>query len=183
MAWKFLNNPDPDRSRLELCLLAGILLVQYWAQVFNMGEVYGGGKVISASILFGPMLGLIFPWIAALVTFFLRKLLPSNRTKKTSLKESYAYLAHALRPLAIMGTIQLIELVFFGESAFHYKWDVFMVLKTVLVVGALVLWFLYTRRLLEGWKLWPAMASVSLLSGFSISFLIFWGIFGLPMVS
>ena len=183
MAWKFLNNPDPDRSRLGLCLLAGILVVQYWAQIFNLGEVYGGGKVISASILFGPILGLIFPWIAALATFYLGKLLGPSGHEKPTLKITYAYLVHALRPLLYMGILQLIELVFFGESAFHYRWDVFMVLKTVLVAGALALWYMYTRRLLGGWKLWPAMASFSLLSGFGISFLIFWGIFGLPMVS
>ena len=183
MAWKYLDNPDPKRDRLGLCLLAGIMVVHYWAQLFNLGEVFGAGKVISASLLFGPLLGLLFPWVASLVTFYAAKLLLAKDTERPKLKKVYAFLVHSLRPLLFAGLIQFIELAFFGESAFHYRWDVFMVLKTLLMAGFLVLWFLYTRRLLGGWKLWPAMASLSLLSGFGISFLIFRGIFGLPMVS
>ena len=182
MVWKFLHNPDSNRSRLGLTLVAGIAITHYWAQIFNLGEVYGGGKIISASLLFGPMLGLLLPWLASMTQFYLGKYLLASNQKFPRLRKINSFLTYSFRPLTWLMVLQVIELSFFGDTPFQTQWGIFLILKTLLVLGTLFLWFWYSKRLGESVKLWPLNAFLSLLAGLGIPYLIFWGVFGLPMV-
>ncbi len=183
MLRKYLNNPDLSKQRLGLTLVAGIMIVQYWAQLFNLGEVYGGGRIWSASLMFGPLLALIFPWIATLTYYYGRKFLLGAARINFGYKQAYAFLTYALRPLVWFGFVQLVELTFFGETPFYAQWDFFLVVKTLLILTTLVLWFFYSRRLEEGRKGWPIFAGVSLIVGLGVAIFLFWGIFSLPMVA
>lgn len=183
MSWKYLHNPDPNKQRLGLTLLAGIMFVQYWAQLFNMGETYGGGRIWSASLMFGPFLGLILPWIAALAFYYGRKLLPGTSQTGFTYQTAHSYLTHALRPMKWFVLVQLFEFIFFGEGVFLAKWDIFLVLKTLLILATLSLWFFFSRRLDQGRKGWPIFAGVSFVLGLGVAIFLFWGIFSLPIVA
>lgn len=181
MSWKFLHNPEPNRHYLGLCLVAGILIVLFWAQIFNLGEVYGSAKVISGSLLFGPLLGLILPWIAALLHIFSAKLFAGTSDKPLKFKTAYSFIGHSLRPMKWLGLVQLIELVFFGDEAFFFKWDFFFVAKTIIILATIALWAFYSKRLQNTRKEWPVIAGLSIALGMGSAILLFWGIFGLPM--
>lgn len=181
MSWKFLHNPEPNKHYLGLCLVAGILIVLYWAQVFNLGEVYGSAKVVSGALLFGTLLGLILPWIGALVHVYGLKLLPGTSEKPLKFNKAYSFIGHSLRPMKWLGLVQLIELVFFGEEVFFYKWDFFFVVKTMIILATIAFWFLYSKRMQNTRKGWPVMAGLSICLGMGTAIFLFWGIFGLPM--
>ncbi len=183
MSWKYLNNPDLSHQRLGLILVTGIVVVQYWAQLFNLGEVYGGGRIWSASLLFGPLLALIFPWVAALTYYYGRIISHGPEKVSFNYKMAYVFLTFAFRPLLWFGFVQLFELTFFGENPFSAKWDFFLVVKTLLILATLVLWFFYSRKLEKGRKGWPIFALVSLISGLGMAIFLLRGIFNLPIVA
>lgn len=48
-----------SRIRLLLIFLGGILLIQFWADIMNLGDNHPIGKIMSVSLLLGPILGLL----------------------------------------------------------------------------------------------------------------------------
>jgi hypothetical protein len=59
-----------QQSDVELsgAIAAGICMVLLWADIFNLGQRYDPGQLMSAALVGGPILGLLFFILSSLIT-------------------------------------------------------------------------------------------------------------------
>lgn len=61
-----LAQPEKPRPRLLLVFLAGILLLQFTADLLNLGDAYPVGKIMALSLILGPLAGYLVVSLGAL---------------------------------------------------------------------------------------------------------------------
>lgn len=75
--WLFHQSEKPRRRILQI-FLAGIILLQFYADLFNMADTYPTGRVMSASLIMGPVAGLLLAVFGAFFMMALGCLLDSG---------------------------------------------------------------------------------------------------------
>ena len=79
---RLFEQAEAPRMRLLQIFLAGIILVQWYADLFDMGDSYEVGKVMSLSLILGPVAGLLLAVFGALFMVNMGCLLDTGHVSK-----------------------------------------------------------------------------------------------------
>jgi hypothetical protein len=143
---ELLHSTAPKISVLP-SLLGGILLVQWWADLANLGGRFAEGQILAASLIAGPPLGLLLAILSASsVLLFGRLLVHADRAVGFAQRlrnggPSWGRLIvigfriGGLWP--VLGLVMLIELVLGDARQFfpNEGSNLVLILKTLLVLG------------------------------------------------
>lgn len=173
-------------------LLGGILLIQLWADLFNLATKYAPGQIMALSLIVGPILGtLLAMTLTTTKTAFGRIfLLPAaGRTLPRRLQTgghtwSRNLVVHfnCAGPFIPLALIALVEFWIDNGAQFFpaQGHTIFLVLKLTCFAYYLLLWFSAFKAAYRAQGPWFALASsLALLSGIAIATFLTW-FFGLP---